>query len=404
VLADAVDGFGGKVTAGNGTGPAQGLVASLDVVTPAAAPASEGLLDKIRGFISSPLGYISVGVFTLLAVAGFLFRPRKTVSGEKYHLPNRRKSIDETLKDIQRRLEKVDENQHELVRKPPVLRTFKGQIDAFNSRLNHLEAQLNSLQLHAAKQNDSLQDLDRGQKEVKSHVDKGFAGAVLDLKSAVDQAKSVQTSKLDEVLSSYGKQALDLQGKLSELEKHGDEQLQAAVANLTAALNQVQTAIAEKKVDLKPVEAGLSELRESVGGLHEAHDGLLEKLADAIEAAKPKDLDERLDHIARDLESVSLRDYGQPLAEIRTGLAEFAKKAEEANTESVAALTNEFNALRESSAEQAAALQAKLAELLSNPGESEAKLNQVLAELESAKQAADKRAAGLEEKLSKLLK
>jgi hypothetical protein len=143
VLAETVEGFGGKVTSGSGSAPSQGFVASLDVAPLPAAAATEGALDKIRGFVSSPLGYISLGIFTLLAVAGFLFRPRKTVSGEKYHLPNRRKSIDETLKDIQRRLEKVDENQHELVRKPPVLRTFKGQIDVqFASEPSRSPAQL----------------------------------------------------------------------------------------------------------------------------------------------------------------------------------------------------------------------------------------------------------------------
>ena len=277
--AHTIQGYGGQIVIGAGDAPSDSDAVWVEKVPPGGMVAEEQ--HWLTGFVASPFGWVVIAVVGLVA-AYFLFFRSRSGSGDSYALPNRRKSLDETLKDIQKRLEKIDENQHDLVKKPPVLRSFRKQIDGFDTRLGHIEGQFNSLQAMFVKTGESLGELDRGQKKLGTHVDANEASlkalsaslesareSVGGLGSMLDKLSQQQES----VLANQSKASVEVQSRLAALDqgqqkageavkgqldsiRQGESSLRQSLAELTAAVAKVQARV-EKEVDLSFV----SELR-----------------------------------------------------------------------------------------------------------------------------------------------
>ncbi|HVT12308.1 MAG TPA: hypothetical protein VHE55_08570 [Fimbriimonadaceae bacterium] len=341
------EGFAGKVLVGSGQSPAKSLTATMDVVPPAAAP---NLKDRAKGFLNSTAGLSTIGALVfLVGAAAFALRPKK--GHREPSLPNRRKSIDESLKDIVRRLELVDENQRELVKKPPMLRSFRAQIDNFDSRLKRLETQLESLQGMTARNSESLGSLGRGHKDVLTRAEAhdvtlGETRQTLeDLRAALNQLGKDQVARAEESLSHLGKQAMELQNRLAAVERTGEEQHAKLAAELSKQLSGLAAAFPKAKdydaafADLakriaelpqpKSYDAALEAISKQVAGLPAPKDyeAAFAELSEQLAALpQPKDYDETLRDLTDKIASLpEPKDYEPALA----GLAERLDKLPE---------------------------------------------------------------------------
>jgi|GEM_PF-4477727 len=326
---NAIDGFPGKVLSASGQAPTKSFSVAIEkVAAPVKAQAdSGGFGSAAKGFLTSPAGYITFSALFLLFVGAYMFRP-KSAARDSFVLPNRRKAIDESLKEIAKRIEEIDAHQHELVKKPPVLRTFRNQINDFEIKLKQLEGQLNSVQNLLVKTGESLGSLDHGQQDIKAGAEangaavKGLAGSVAtarqsieELNGALQQLGTDQSARAEEILATSGKHALDLQNRVAGLEsgqqrseaklqettkgladqiqhlKQGDGQLQASLAKLDDSLAKVKAGVDEnlrREVDLSGVHASIAEFREVAENLQREQESIGGRLAEL--ATKEVDL------------------------------------------------------------------------------------------------------------------
>lgn len=274
------DGFSGKLVQAKGAAPERTLGATLSPYVPVAEP---GLLDSVLGFFTSMAGFVTMGALAILGAVFYLLRHRS--SGEGSHtLPNRRKAIDESLKDIQRRLEKIDENQHQLVKKPPMLRAFRKQIEDFDSRLGAMEGVLKSLQAMLAEQAKGLGAVDRTQKEIQAKAESTDSAVklisgnldatrrqVVDVTTALEQTDKNNELRLAEVTSKLEKQSMETLDRFSKIEK-AHEQAAASMSGLAEQAKALATRssveglqkqveqLAEKDVDFSPIQERLTDL------------------------------------------------------------------------------------------------------------------------------------------------
>ncbi|HTQ09807.1 MAG TPA: hypothetical protein VMI31_07025, partial [Fimbriimonadaceae bacterium] len=180
-----IDGFPGKVlsSAGEASGKSYSVAVEKVAAAAKADAASSGIAANAKGFLTSPAGYATFGALILLFAGAYMFRP-KSAARDSVVLPNRRRAIDEYLKEIAKRIEEIDAHQHELVKKPPVLRTFRNQINEFETKLKQLDGQLSNVQNLLVRTGESLGALDRGQQDIKAQSEsngqavKGLAGSV----------------------------------------------------------------------------------------------------------------------------------------------------------------------------------------------------------------------------------
>lgn len=315
-------GFGGKVLVGSGSSPAKSFTATLDAVLPPPVP----LGDRAKGFVTSPAGLGAIAGLLLLIGAAIFYRP-KSGGHREPSLPNRRKSIDESLKDIVKRLELVDENQRELVKKPPMLRSFRAQIDNFDSRLKHLEAQLESVQGIAARNAESLGSLGRGHKDVLTRADAHDAAlgtthqAVTDLRAALHQLGKEHAAKAEESLSHQGKQALELQNRMAAIERAGEEQHAKSVAELSQRVAELAASFPKAK----DYDAALADLAKQIASLPQPknYDAALEELAKRVSnLPQPKDYDQALAELNERMNNLPQpKEYDEALEDLANKIA-----------------------------------------------------------------------------------
>ncbi|HWA83750.1 MAG TPA: hypothetical protein VG820_09970, partial [Fimbriimonadaceae bacterium] len=369
------EGFAGKVLVGSGQSPAKSFAATVDVVLPATSP---NLKDRAQGFLGSPAGLGTIGALVVLAGAAFAFRPKKGV--REPSLPNRRKSIDESLKDIVRRLELVDENQRELVKKPPMLRSFRAQIDNFDSRLKRLETQLESLQGMTARNSESLGSLGRGHKDVLTRAEANDTAlsdtkqTLEDLRAALNQLGKDQSARAEESLSHLGKQAMELQNRLAAVERAGEEQHAKTTTELSQRLSNLAASFPKAKdydaafADLakriaempqpKSYDEALAALSEQIAGLPapKDHEAALAEILGRFETMpEPKDYDETLCNLSEQIAGLPRpKDYDEALA----GLADKLDKLPEPKN-----YDQELERLSQTAKESKAAIEAAASEL-----------------------------------------
>lgn len=133
--AGGVKNFSGQIIlSGDKTG-ADGLAATL---VPAGTGATSAPEDQLGHAFPWMWVFLAAGAIVLVSFAGTVFRRSQPPSAIKRFTG--RKGIEEGVREIRAKIDEIQAAQENLVRKPPVLRSFRKQIEGFDHRLRDIES------------------------------------------------------------------------------------------------------------------------------------------------------------------------------------------------------------------------------------------------------------------------
>ncbi len=198
--AGSVDGFGGSVILStDGTG-ASGLSACI---VPAGQGASRAPDDSFGHAIPWIWILGGAGAIVLIAGAATIFK-KSSVPTAPLRFTGR-KGVEEGVREIRAKIDEIQEEQKQLVRKPPVLRSFRKQIDGFEHRLKDIEesGQATNQQLQSI--SGLLAKLDERLTNIAQHS----VSASGDSKKAIELVTNLQVD--------HSKRAANLEAKIDKV-------------------------------------------------------------------------------------------------------------------------------------------------------------------------------------------
>lgn len=276
--------FAGQIILGDGVGGA-GLSATL---APAGAeisglPPSESVKQVAR---SMPWGWIA-GVTGVIAISwiSFMFLKKDPVVAGSPIRYTGRKGIEAGIQDIRSRLDDIEAKQVELVKKPPVLRSFRKQIDGFDSRLKHLESSGSDASRRVADLAKQFDKVDahlthQAQEQAAANTDsKRSYDLIVKLTSDVAQRSGSVDEQLKGVRAKQEQleglpQSLNLleaklaqQGAAISSESQRIKELLQSLSTEGAQLEKKLGAVTTRQEQLLGVPVAVQELQKSVSGL-----------------------------------------------------------------------------------------------------------------------------------------
>lgn len=219
--AGTVNGFGGAIyLSTDGTGE-KGLEACIVPAGQGAARAPEDVITK-----SFPWVWIlvAIGAAVLLAGAATLFR-KSTAPAAPMRFSGR-KGIEEGVREIRAKIDEIQDEQRNLVRKPPVLRSFRKQIDGFEHRLKDIEASGHETQQQLSNVASLLSKLDERLNSIAQHS----VSASSDSKKAIELVSKLSTEET--------KRAAGLEEKIQKVAT-GQEALNAISRDVAKTIDSV---------------------------------------------------------------------------------------------------------------------------------------------------------------------
>lgn len=257
--AGTAKGFGGYVVGVRGKAPAKHLSATLALLSGPLGDRPAGLLAGLTRFVGSSPGIMLLGSLALLIVTGYFIKKRISNRDEIYVPARRRKTIETALAEITERLEEIDTNQKNLVKKPPMLRTFKAQIDGFEERLDRLhatltkasttvvgvEAGLTSLRSRIDQTDEAIDKLSAAEENTTAELH-GLAAKV----ELAERTAHESAARSAELLMMHTKQDDEIQGLLFVLQE-GQKSTHQAVSAVHKEFDAVQQRLSglEKRTD-----------------------------------------------------------------------------------------------------------------------------------------------------------
>lgn len=276
-------GFKGEIHLVRSDGPGNTYHAALlmHVVTPVQPKRAPSVVGNVWDFFTNrPWILILAGG---LGLALLLLAAVRINAGTNGAPPIYGKRIyEENLRDVKSRLERILEQQEILVRKPPVLRTFRKQIDRFDKRLEKLELTAVTTQqalsvmansvveiqvslVSLGGQNDRLMEsvaalettLNHHDQEAKS-VEESLLGRLSEQAQSIDQVRSSLSQRI-EVVSGAIKES---EGVLAELRSD-----LAAGAEGQSELNSKLEHVQHELKQFEQLHASLSQLQNGLNDL-----------------------------------------------------------------------------------------------------------------------------------------
>ncbi|HVL40187.1 MAG TPA: hypothetical protein VM328_12425 [Fimbriimonadaceae bacterium] len=165
-----------------------------------------------------PWQWIILGLILFFVAAVFFTKSKaEPVPGTPYA---GRRGLEEAIRDIRSRLEQIDANQKELVKKPPVLRSFRAQIDGFDQRLKKLEGTATASQRSVLGVASSLTALKQQLTALGDDLLKADEGVKInnDILAKLSQEMSESSSALERKVSELQAAQEGFSGKLQAVE------------------------------------------------------------------------------------------------------------------------------------------------------------------------------------------
>lgn len=311
--AGTVDGYTGTIVLAPGNGSGSGVKAfamTTAIQKERPKPEAKGFVawiaDSLKGL---PWGFILMGL-GVVVVATAIFLLKKGNPEHSIGMPfGNKRVIEEGFRDVRARLENIIAAQTELVRKPPVLRTFRKDIENFHNRLHKLEsgqqanlgalnnitAALASLEDKLGKVSEQCSTMVGDQRKASDALSKigsdqaQISAAVNERTSALEKEVAASTSRLD--LISHGIEKAEQErsalatkidiGEKNNLNRFSDAQktlktLTTGLGNIAKSVDALQTG----QAGLQEVPAALELANENIQEIQKNHKITVEQLTD----------------------------------------------------------------------------------------------------------------------------
>lgn len=252
-------GYPGSIILSTDNTGANGLSATLvPAGVGATRPAKEGIAGAFPWiWVLGGLGVVVVlsGLSTLLRRPGPAGAPQRFTG---------RKGVEEGVREIRAKIEEIQNDQRELVKKPPVLRSFRKQIESFEHRLRDIESsseetfqQLSVIAGTLTRLEERLGNL--AQHAVSASTDSKKA---IELVGKLSSEQSAQTSQLQEQIRKVaaGQEGIGLISR--DVAKTAD-----SVANLASRIDSVAAQNLAQETRIQAVSTALDSTKKQLEGL-----------------------------------------------------------------------------------------------------------------------------------------
>ncbi|MFY9235358.1 MAG: hypothetical protein WAO58_12975 [Fimbriimonadaceae bacterium] len=359
----AAKGFGGKIVSASGRPSGKSVRASVMLVGTAVdkQDSGAGFFGSVFGFFTSLPGLFILGGVAVVVAIWFVLKGR--MSTDTIHVPSsRRRTFEDALRDIADRLDQIDEAQKDLVKKPPMLRSFKAQIDGFQDKLDRIEALSVALEAGQTKNQTALSTLDHAMKDLRVRTDKAdqslsdLTATTASTGQALDEL-SVKTAEAERTSRESGARSAELMMKLAKQE----EELASRLFAIQGSQQKVEGAVSDTQQTLKG-------LAEKTGKLEQLSDeqraeflkslGVLDSRLEELAGRETPDSSAELDALRKQLDGLSAAQ-----AQLAQNLAEFAEAANSSDDEALQLALQDLAEKQSAAEERLAAGLAKLESL-----------------------------------------
>jgi predicted nucleic acid-binding Zn-ribbon protein len=252
----SVKGFGGAIILSADSTGSTGLSGTLVPAGQGATRApEEGLTQGFPWFWMMA----AVGLLVVLSVSATFFR--KGIAPASPLRFSGRKGIEEGVREIRAKIDEIQNDQKDLVRKPPVLRSFRKQIDTFAYRLRQIESSTEETNSQLSSIAGTLQRLD----ERLNTLAQNTVSASGDSKKALEAVTKLSAE--------HGKRASGFEDDLKKI-AHSQEGMNTisrdvaktfdSVANLASRIDAVAAQNLAQETKLQATTTGIEATRKEI--------------------------------------------------------------------------------------------------------------------------------------------
>lgn len=305
-LSGKTQGFRGQIRLGKGSAPDGAFQAAflMHVVAPPAAKVPHRMSQEVNSFLGDHAWiWILLSAAGVLILVGVVIRINSPQNGAPPIYG--RRAYQENLREVMAKLERITEAQELLVRKPPVLRTFRKQIDRFDHRLSRLEAEAASTQTSLGSLAATLSAVQRLAESVLSNEEQTAAEVakfeadlkqqtkdlhaaenrigdrLSDLDKRFNSAENALGAQLNEIRSTVSVES-QATARLQEQAEQNSGRLSEALKQAAALSASLDTYHRESAQNIADLRNELSHELQSLGGQVEISQASIEALASEV--------------------------------------------------------------------------------------------------------------------------
>lgn len=290
----SVKNFPGQIILSADKTGADGLAATL---VPAGTGASTPPEDGLTHAFPWMWVFLGAGAIVVVSFGGTVFRRSLPPSAPLRFTG--RKGIEEGVREIRTKIEDIQQAQENLVRKPPVLRSFRKQIETFDHRLRDIESSFEDTTKQLSTIASILNKLDDRLGAVSQHSSSASSDSkkAIDLVSKLSNDQSARSGAIEDQIKKVAAGQESLNTISRDVAKTVD-----SVSNLGARIDSLAAQNLAQETKIQGAASGIDATRKEIEKL----DLRLSKTAEAAEAAR-KAQAEAAEANRKQIESVNQR-------------------------------------------------------------------------------------------------
>jgi predicted nucleic acid-binding Zn-ribbon protein len=265
----SLKGYEGVVKLGGKSPRGEAFRGALQMHAGATPPVPSGAMREVKSYLSEhPWVWFAAAGAGLLLILTTWWKMNTGTPGAPPTYG--RRAFEDNAREIKQRLEKIADAQEDLVKKPPVLRSFKKQISNFEHRLDSLERTCASTQQSIANLTSQVQALAKFETQIAGSLAAAHSD-MQTLSSGLTEASAAQYKQLSTKLESLATQVAasnsEVKQELAHTKEYGHQQkqlstkLESLAAQVAASSSEVKQELAYAKEYTQSIRVEIEDLK-----------------------------------------------------------------------------------------------------------------------------------------------